>query len=220
MDESNVFGTTDVNVETVVNSNSTPVSGDQDKTPKPAKALHPYEVIAAEFAGMTYNSRNIGQIRKLMTDVLQTVCAINALPEFATGLRVGDVHYLFSEYQVPDWVRKLIVPAKIVLEDTPTAIDFSRRSMFNQSFRGASLLSPEEMSATLKTIATKSRLNWDSSALIREKVGLLQAEAKCSVYGNRLSDIHVDHIVYLSQKFDDEAQVDVSRWAKHYATTI
>lgn len=190
-----------------------------DSSPKAVKSkLNPYQVIAKVVGEMTYNSRNSAMIESWMTDILCTICAINALPEHATGLRVGDVHYLFSEYQLPARLGCLLTPAKVVLTDVPSAKDFLDRSQFNTSF--GSVLTPDEMSQYLLSVASKSRLKWSYTSVSREKVGLLAGEIEFAVYANKVVSDKQKRIIYLTQKFDDQAQCDVNRWARQFAASI
>lgn len=188
-------------------------------TPKTKSAkMHPYQVVAATFADMTYNSRNREPINKWMTDVLRTISAINALPDYATGLRVDDVHYTFGEYMLPSSLKTLLCPAKVVLVDTPSAKDFLDRSQFKVTF--GKVLTPEEVMVALQSIATKSRFKWNYAPIVREKVGLLTNETTYAVFANKVTSEKLDHIIYLNSRFDDAAQVDVNRWARWFATEI
>lgn len=180
--------------------------------------VHPYQVVARVFGEMTYNSRNSGVVEGWMVDVLRTVCAINALPEYATGLRVGDVHYHFGEYELPDSLCRLVVPAKVVLVDVPSAKDFYDRNQFNVSF--GKVLTPDEVSQNLRSVATKSRLDWSYTPVIRKKVGLLTDEIGSAVFAGKVVSEKLNHIIYLNQKFDEEAQVDVDRWARRFASDL
>lgn len=175
------------------------------------------EAIAYAVASTSRNERDERQVRELMTGVLNTLMSINALDEYAIGLKVDGTLYRFNEYEVTEGLSRLVNGAKIVLRDVPSARDFADRSAYIVS---GGILTPSEVKSNLVKLGRILRVNLSFVAVSRQFVELLTEAVQYACVGGTVAELRQPKIVFLSQKFDSEQDVKVTEWARMFGSNL
>lgn len=208
----NTYNSAEVKEAEVIESTTEKQKEDSNQTLMD-KIIMQIVAIVASFV----RSSDRSELKRDLTAILSTISRINALGEYEIGLRVRGELYRFNEYKVTSALAKLVVPAKVVVKDVTTAYDFKKKDMFDVS---TDPLTPAELQIALRRVCSKLRCNANTEAISRPPVGLLSEEIQYAVVGRKVSNSSNDHIVFLTQRFDDEAYVPLKEWINSIANKL
>lgn len=155
---------------------------------------------------------------KRVKSILTTVFALNALDEYATGLKIGGELYRYNDYEVTAGMAKLLVPSKVVVIDNLSAKDFLNHQMYeSHQFKP---LTPAEMKLNIKKVCTYLRTNPEFHVVSRPSVGLLSDAAKYAVVSRKVVDAKQPCVYFLNLKCDEEARVNISEWCQNIVLSL
>lgn len=195
--------------EATTDNNSVAKSDAKDKTqPKLIDTVINYIANAISHMVRTSDEK---VVRDDVVKIMATVMFINSVDEYDIGVRVSGEMYRFNDYKLPAAMANLIVGAKVTLSDAVTAKDFLDRNQFRPSMKP---LTPSEMALACNRVASRLRKNPNYEVVSRSSMTLLTDAVKYAVTGRKIVDAAQNHIIFLTYKFDDEAQVDVKTWAE------
>lgn len=172
-------------------------------------------LLAQNVAEQSFRTEDAKKVRDCMMNIIKTTGALSALEEFQDKLVVGGQACRISEYRAPATWTNLLAPARIVVADVVSAFDFTNRKMYGSAV--GKVLDPEDFMKAWKTISKALRVNPSYLNFERKETMLLSEATKYAVNSRRVVDVNQDRILFLTQKFDDEAVVRWDRWAAAFS---
>lgn len=208
--------------DTTLNTNPATVDADANaannlnkaKTTSKENAVN--KALSEAIGQLAFRSNDVNDLTREVRSILRTISAMNQAKETAIGIVVDGQLYRFSDYELPALFRDLVGPAKVVALDVVSAKDFLDRSRYADPGR---TLDPAAMKITLKEVFRKLRINPPLEKVSRDSLWLISEATKYAVTNGKVVDSKQSKFVYLTMKFDDEAEYSVSQWAQHYAAT-
>lgn len=207
---------TSVSGTTSADEGFTNMSDDSNTEKKETAMDKVIKQIARQVAAPARHS-DIATVEALTVKVLATIMAINCTDEFAVGIKVDGELYRFNEYLAPANLRQLVVPRRIVVMDSPSAVDFLDRKAYRVS---TAPLTPADFSKAIRVIKAKIRATGTDSELSKLPVELLAAASNSTLLKGRVKSRTQNRLICLTVVIDQDHDVDVKTWASMFGATL
>lgn len=176
------------------------------------------QLIAQNVSDLCYRKQDVKEVSECVMNLFKTTCALSAMEEFQTQLLIGDQAYRIGEYEAPERWLGLLAPSRVVASDVVSAFDFVKRDTYRLA--KGQILDPESFRKAWKKVTKSLRVNPSYQRVQRIDSMLLSEATKFAVNHKRVVDAKQSRIIFLSQKFDEEAVVNWERWAIAFANTL
>jgi hypothetical protein len=223
MSEFNEFSASKTDASVVAEDNNETVSLSVEKSDSTSSSSAQTQMdriinaIATEVARGTRTQSDANLVKQETRAILSTVMAINASDTYEVGLVVDGYKYRFDEYYTTTAVGKLVVPSLVAARDVMTARNFNKLDAYAVSMMP---LSPGAFMTAHRKVCGALRSNPGFKPITRDTFGTLADAVNYAVVGGKTVNANQDHIVFLTQKFDDEAKDSLTEWIRRIANTL
>jgi hypothetical protein len=125
--------------------------------------------------------------------------------------------YRYDEYKCPPRLAKLLLGARVVVYDVPSAKDFLDRKAYAYS---GTIGTPAEIATACKRLSTMLRANPEMQALSRPSLTLLSDAAPNAVTKKFVHNRDQEYLAFLTLAVDGEANVAIQEWISYTALNL